>query len=100
VVKSGRFRPVNVIGDAGLGKSRLIFEFTEALRDQSVLLLEAICRPEGSAVPFLPLIEVMRSWFDIPEEGARVSLSRRSCCKASIASESIPNPRCPTSPIS
>jgi class 3 adenylate cyclase len=69
VVKAGHFRPVNVIGDAGLGKSRLIFEFTEALRDQPVLLLEAICRPEGSAIPFLPLVEVMRSWFGIPEEG-------------------------------
>ncbi|MCJ7599645.1 MAG: hypothetical protein MUO41_13695 [Methyloceanibacter sp.] len=41
MVKEGNFRPVNVIGDAGLGKSRLIFEFTESLRDQSVLLLEA-----------------------------------------------------------
>jgi len=69
VVKAGRFRPVNVIGDAGLGKSRLIFEFTESLREQPVLLLEAICRPEGSAIPFMPLIEVMRSWFGIPEEG-------------------------------
>ncbi len=69
VVKVGRFRPVNVIGDAGLGKSRLIFEFTESLREQPVLLLEAICRPEGAAIPFMPLIEVMRSWFGIPEEG-------------------------------
>lgn len=69
VVKAGRFRPVNVMGDAGLGKSRLIFEFTESLRQQPVLLLEAICRPEGSAIPFMPLIEVMRSWFGIPEEG-------------------------------
>ncbi len=33
VVRDGRFRPVNVIGDAGLGKSRLIFEFTELLHD-------------------------------------------------------------------
>ncbi len=69
VVKAGRFRSVNVIGDAGLGKSRLIFEFTESLRDQPVLLLEVICRPEGAGMPFLPLIEVMRSWFGIPEEG-------------------------------
>ena len=69
VVKAGRFRPVNVIGDAGLGKSRLIFEFTETLREQPVLLLEAICRPEGAAIPFMPLIEVMRRWFGIPEEG-------------------------------
>ncbi|MGV1014308.1 MAG: adenylate/guanylate cyclase domain-containing protein, partial [Methyloceanibacter sp.] len=69
VVKEGNFRPVNVIGDAGLGKSRLIFEFTESLRDQSVVLLEAICRQEGAAIPFQPLTEVMRSWFGIPEEG-------------------------------
>ena len=51
VVKAGRFRPVNVIGDAGLGKSRLISEFAETLREQPVLLLEAICRPEGAAIP-------------------------------------------------
>ena len=70
VVKAGRFRPVNVIGDAGLGKSRLIFEFTKSLHDEPVLLLEAICRPEGTGIPFLPLVEVMRSWFGIPEEGA------------------------------
>jgi tetratricopeptide (TPR) repeat protein len=70
VVKAGGFRAVNVIGDAGLGKSRLIFEFTESLREQPVVLLEAICRPEGAAIPFLPLIELMRSWFGIPEGAA------------------------------
>jgi class 3 adenylate cyclase/tetratricopeptide (TPR) repeat protein len=71
VVKAGNFRPVNVIGDAGLGKSRLIFEFTESLRDQPALMLEAICRQEGSSVPFQPLIEVMRSWFGIPDDASR-----------------------------
>lgn len=69
VVQSGRFRAVNVIGDAGLGKSRLIFEFTESLRDQPVLLLEAICRPEWAAMPFLPLIELLKGWFGIDEDG-------------------------------
>jgi hypothetical protein len=43
-----------VIGDAGLGKSRLIFEFTESLHDEPALLLEAICRPEGTGIPFCP----------------------------------------------
>jgi class 3 adenylate cyclase/tetratricopeptide (TPR) repeat protein len=71
VVKVGNFRPVNVIGDAGLGKSRLIFEFTETLRDQPALMLEAICRQEGSGVPFQPLVEVMRSWFGIPDDASR-----------------------------
>lgn len=79
VVKQGRFRPVNVIGDAGLGKSRLIFEFTESLHQEPVLLLEAICRPEGANVPFLPLIEMMRGWFgivaDAPHEAAEVKLT-------------------------
>ena len=40
----------------------------------AVLLLEAICRPEGTGIPFLPLVEVMRSWFGIPEEGASPDL--------------------------
>jgi class 3 adenylate cyclase/tetratricopeptide (TPR) repeat protein len=71
VVRQGRFRPVNVIGDAGIGKSRLIFEFTESLHEEPVLLLEAICRPEGIGIPFLPFIEVMRSWFGIPADASR-----------------------------
>ncbi|HZP09694.1 ATP-binding protein [Methyloceanibacter sp.] len=71
VAKQGRFRRVNVIGDAGLGKSRLIFEFTESLHEEPVLLLEAICRPEGTNVPFLPFIEMMRGWFGVPADASR-----------------------------
>src|SRR5262249_12510456 len=46
------------------------FEFTESLHDEAALLMEAICRPEGTGIPYLPLIEVMKSWFGIPEDGA------------------------------
>ena len=61
-MKAGQFRAVNVQGEAGIGKSRLIFEFGKSLRDEPMLQLEAICRPEGTGIPFLPLTEVMRSW--------------------------------------
>ncbi len=89
VVKAGRFRPVNVIGDAGLGKSRLIFEFTELLHDQPALLLEAICRPEGAGMPFLPLIEVMRSWFGIPPDASRDLAEARTSRRGLRGSSSI-----------
>ncbi len=81
VVKAGNFRPVNVIGDAGLGKSRLIFEFTESLRDQPALMLEAICRQEGSGVPFQPLdrgdaelVRHSRRW--LPRDQAEAKLKQ------------------------
>ena len=58
--KGGNGQVVGIVGDAGIGKSRLLHEFRQALRGESVTYLEGHCLSYGSEVPYLPVLEVLR----------------------------------------
>ncbi len=47
-------------GEAGIGKSRLVREFRQALAAQGQRTLECGCAPEHSGTAFQPLIELLR----------------------------------------
>ncbi|MFI5506966.1 ATP-binding protein [Mycobacterium sp. NPDC051804] len=57
-VTAGSARLVTVVGDPGVGKSRIAAQFTDAQSEARVI--EARCDPEGT-VAMAPLIEVLRS---------------------------------------
>ena len=56
---------ISIIGDAGLGKSRLLYEFRQALSHEACTLLEGRCSPYGTAVAYLPIIELLKQNFQI-----------------------------------
>jgi DNA-binding SARP family transcriptional activator/tetratricopeptide (TPR) repeat protein len=55
VVETGRPAHVVVVGEAGIGKSRLVGTFVE---DVPAILLQAACIPYGKGISFLPLREL------------------------------------------
>ena len=55
VVETGRPHHAVVVGEAGLGKSRLVAAFTE---DVPAVLLHAACIPYGEGISFMPLREL------------------------------------------
>ena len=57
----GQGQLVSLIGEAGIGKSRLLFEFRQSLAGQPVTYLEGHCFSYGSAIPYLPILEVLRA---------------------------------------
>src|SRR2546428_1085318 len=63
--KAGRGRVLGVVGDAGVGKSRLYYEFTPSHRVQDCLLIESVSVSYGKATAYLPVIELLRSYFRI-----------------------------------
>ncbi|NNG07559.1 MAG: AAA family ATPase, partial [Desulfobacteraceae bacterium] len=65
-VEAGVGQVVGIIGEAGVGKSRLILELRGKL-PQNHAYLEGHCLPYGSSIPFLPLLDIIRSFFDIQE---------------------------------
>ncbi len=68
----GHGQVMGVVGDAGVGKSRLCLEFVESCRAKGIAVYEAHCLSHGKTVPFLPLLELLRSLFDIsPRDGDR-----------------------------
>src|SRR5882724_8365042 len=68
-VKNGRGQMVSLVGDAGIGKSRLLLEFRRALADrgEEVTWLEGQCVSFGQSIPFLPLADQLRRNFGIEE---------------------------------
>lgn len=62
---------VGISGEAGIGKSRLIFEFRESLAGKGVTCLEGQCHSYGTAVPYLPILDVLRAACGIAEGDAR-----------------------------
>ena len=68
--KAGQGQIVGTMGEPGLGKSRLFHEFVGAdnhtpLQLQGCLVLEAYSVSHGKATAYLPVIELLKSYFDI-----------------------------------
>ena len=58
---------VGVVGEPGLGKSRLFFEFTHSHRTQGWLILESGSVSYGKATPYLPVIDLLKAYFKIQD---------------------------------
>ena len=67
VHQSGAPRLVTLAGDAGVGKSRLIAEFTSHLGD-AARRLRGRCLPYGDGITFWPLAEVTRAAAEIEQD--------------------------------
>jgi class 3 adenylate cyclase/tetratricopeptide (TPR) repeat protein len=56
-----------VAGEPGVGKSRLFFEFTRSHRPHDWLVLEGTSVSYGKATSFLPVIDLLKSYFHIED---------------------------------
>jgi class 3 adenylate cyclase/tetratricopeptide (TPR) repeat protein len=55
----------HIVGDAGIGKSRLMFEFRRTLQASDYVICH--CSPDGQSTPFEPFINAIRTLFLIEE---------------------------------
>jgi class 3 adenylate cyclase len=79
-VAGSECRLVTLLGEAGVGKSRLIEEFVRSIADKAVVL-RSRCLSYGDGITYWPLAEVFRQAAGIVpedgEEGARAKLASR-----------------------
>jgi predicted ATPase len=66
--KSGRGQAFSIMGEAGVGKSRLLYEFRKAVANEDVTFLEGKCLSYSRGVAYHPVIDILKSTFDIREE--------------------------------
>ncbi|MGH7539747.1 MAG: serine/threonine-protein kinase PknK [Gemmatimonadota bacterium] len=66
--RAGEGRFVTVVGEAGVGKSRLLYEFTRRLDAAEAPVLHGGCQSYGAAVPYLPFIEALRELLSLGED--------------------------------
>jgi class 3 adenylate cyclase len=64
---AGNGQVVGVVGEAGVGKSRLCHEFVEGCRARGINVLEGRAEAHGRNVPFLPILRLFRTYYGIEE---------------------------------
>jgi len=77
---------VNIVGEAGIGKSRLIAEFKNLDLIKRVALLEGKAISIGRNLPFHPIIHLLKKWAHIKEDDSEaLALSKLESSIRSIA---------------
>jgi len=74
---AGNAQVVGVVGEAGTGKSRLCFEFAERCRARGTAVYEAQALAHGRMIPFLPVLQLLRSLFGISDEESPADARRK-----------------------
>ena len=59
-VVAGQGQVVALVGEPGMGKSRLLAEYRRSLIGREVRYVEGHCLSYGSATPYLPLVDLVR----------------------------------------
>jgi class 3 adenylate cyclase/tetratricopeptide (TPR) repeat protein len=66
--KAGRGQAFSIVAEAGVGKSRLLYEFRKAVSNEDVIFQEGKCLSYSRGVAYHPVIEVVKANFDIRED--------------------------------
>ena len=74
---SGEGRVVGISGEAGVGKSRLLLEFKNSLPKDRSRYFEGRCFHYGESMPYLPLLDVLRSFIGAKEGEKEDSIKRK-----------------------
>jgi predicted ATPase/class 3 adenylate cyclase/ribosomal protein L40E len=65
--KDGRGQAFSIMAEAGVGKSRLLYEFRKAVANEDVTFQEGKCLSYSRGVAYHPVIEIVKANFDIME---------------------------------
>jgi class 3 adenylate cyclase len=65
--EAGHGQVVAVVGEPGVGKSRLVYEFIHAHQTRGWLVLESASVSYGKATPYFPVIDLLRRYAHVEE---------------------------------
>jgi len=76
-------RAVGIVGEAGVGKSRLLLQLTRLIPNGEYYFLEGKCLHYGSLMPYLPFLDILRSYFQIREDDGEAEVKQNMLDKVS-----------------
>ena len=86
---AGHAQVVGIVGEAGLGKSRLCHEFVERYRAMGIPIRHVAGEAHTKSVPFMPILQLMRAYFDITELDDAQTARERIAGKLLLLDESF-----------
>src|SRR6185503_9240250 len=75
--REGNAQVVGIVGEAGLGKSRLCYEFLERCRAHGLMTYETTGVAHGKAIPFLPVLRLFRAFYGTTEQDSAATARER-----------------------
>jgi tetratricopeptide (TPR) repeat protein len=76
-VKGGHGQVIGVMGEPGVGKSRLVSRFRESLPAEEYTCIEGGCIHFGDTIPYLPILDMLRNYFDISEDENETTIKKK-----------------------
>jgi class 3 adenylate cyclase len=76
-VKSGRGQAFSIMGEAGVGKSRLLYEFRKVIANENVTFLEGKSLPYNRGKAYHPVTDILKSNFDIHGDDGHVEIKAK-----------------------
>jgi class 3 adenylate cyclase/tetratricopeptide (TPR) repeat protein len=86
---TGHGQLLAVVGEPGVGKSRLFWEFVHSDRTAGWLVLESFSVSYGRATPFLPVIELLKGYFKIDDRDEPRTIREKITGKLLTLAESL-----------
>ncbi len=75
--RSGRGRVVTIVGEAGIGKSRLLWELRNGIPSGSLEWVEGTCVPYGQSTPYLPVVDIVRALLGLTDADPEREMDRK-----------------------
>lgn len=82
-IKAGRGQAFSIVAEAGMGKSRLLYEFRKTVGYENVTFLEGKCLSYGQGIAYHPIIDILKSNFNVQEDDSDTEINE----KVSISAE-------------
>ena len=71
----GQGQVLGIVGEPGMGKSRLLYEFVQQLAEQAVTYYEGHCLPYGTTTPYGPILDVLRQHCGLLDRAAPATVT-------------------------
>jgi adenylate cyclase len=86
---AGEAQVIGIVGEPGLGKSRLCHEFAQAARSRGVPVYYTAGQAHTSSVPLVPVMRLMRTYFGIDEADSEERARERIAGRLLMLDESL-----------
>jgi tetratricopeptide (TPR) repeat protein len=86
---AGQGQVVALVGEPGVGKSRLFFEFARTLSRESCLIIESGSVFHGKATAYGPVIELLKNYFKIHDRDDHRAIREKVTTRLAALDESL-----------
>jgi class 3 adenylate cyclase/tetratricopeptide (TPR) repeat protein len=75
--RTGSGQAVSITGEAGVGKSRLLYEFRKVVTKEDISFWEGRCLSYGRGVAYHAIIDLLKSIFEIEDDDTRATVTEK-----------------------